>query len=455
MYRKSDLQFLQDLYDRPSNDIAVIYGRVSVGVSELVRDFARDKESLYYRSTPLTHKSQLEQFIFELHEQTKVPIFPDDNNKRLLDFFVNNHTYKKVIVLDDFQYIIRSNPTFINFLSDMLFEHFEAGSVMFLLVTDDVKWVETDMIGLIGSKSSEISAVNKIKGFSFAEFGDCFADMALDEKIRIYSVLGGNSLYYNDIGDDTDAAAVIRRWLAKWNDMEAGSDIYLPRDIRDPVIYNTLLVNIASGSGKLNDLHTSMNMDRGKLSVYLKTLENNDIIEKLKGATVGDINCVKKGTYRIKDNTVRFYYRYVFPRLSSLRVYGEDRFYKRFIENELSAHIEGIYPRLCMEYIVGLQRKGRLNFIVDSVEEYFDKSEAVDFVIIVKGVSIIACACNYKHSAMKYEQLERVRESIRRNKLMCENIWLFSESGFDDKLVSCAASDPGVKLLALSDETPR
>mgnify|MGYP006873027406 FL=1 len=68
---------------------------------------------------------------------------------------------------------------------------------MFLLVSEDIKWVETDMIRLIGRKSSEISGVIKLREFSPSEFAEHFPDMTIDNIIRIYSVAGGRSLLYN------------------------------------------------------------------------------------------------------------------------------------------------------------------------------------------------------------------------------------------------------------------
>ena len=84
MYRRSDLQFIQNIYDRATNDIAIIYGLRDYGLSELVSDFIKDKDCLYYRSSPVTDDLQRKMFAQELHEQTKSPIFPDDDYDKLL-----------------------------------------------------------------------------------------------------------------------------------------------------------------------------------------------------------------------------------------------------------------------------------------------------------------------------------------------------------------------------------
>ena len=251
MYRRSDLQFIQDIFDRTTNDIAIIYGIRDFGLSEIITDFIKDKECLYYKASPVTDDLQRKMFAAELHEQTRTPIFQDADYDKLLASFIDSHNEKKkVIVLDEFQYLIKENPTFINFLSDMLFGKISRGTVMFLLVSEDIKWVETDMIRLIGRKSSEISGVIKLREFSPSEFAEHFPDMTIDNIIRIYSVAGGRSLLYNWIKEDLEVSDVVKLLLRKWGGDDFNPGGFLPKDIREPVIYNSILVNIASGACK-------------------------------------------------------------------------------------------------------------------------------------------------------------------------------------------------------------
>ena len=456
MYRRSDLQFIQEIFDRTTNDIAIVYGFEDYALGEIVADFIRDKECLYYKASPVTDDYQRMMFAAELHEQTRTPVFPDYDYDKLLASYIDSHNdKKKVIVIYDFEYLIKENPTFINFLSNMLFGQLVQGRVMFLLVSDDVKWIESDMIKLIGRKSSEISRVIKLKEFSFTEFCESFDDVSEENLIKIYSVIGGRSLFYNMITDDSDVVSVIKDLLKTWMKEDYQSCRFLPGDIREPVIYNTLLAHIASGTEKLNDLHKAMNMDRAKLSAYLKTLERGDIIEKLEGARVGDNKNIKKGTYRIKDKMIWFYYRFVFGRLSSLKIYREDRFYKKFIEADLPEYIDEIYPQYCMEHIKWLYKENRLNFKIETVEEYFDKTGAIDFVIVVKGGYLIACGCNYSDPVMGYDRLCNIREVIKHNRLPCDNIWLYSAGGFDTKLTQEAERVENIKLLELYEQTVR
>ncbi len=456
MYRKKDLQNLQDIFNRTSNDIVLLYGKRDMGLADIVSDFIKDKECLYYKASAVTDRVQKQLFASSLYDQTKNPIFPDDDYGNLINTFINNQEgRKKIIVLDDFIYLVKGNPTFINFLSNLLFAQNAPNSAMFLLVCDDIRWVEQEMVGLVGKKSSEISAVVKLNEYSATEFYNCFPDMPLSESIGIYSLTGGRSSYYDMIESDTTFHELVIRMLDTWADTDIYPLRYLPHEIREPAVYNTILMNIASGVSKLNDIHKATDIDRAKLSVYLKTLIENDLVEKAVSADVGDPSNTKKAMYRIRNRMVLFYYRFVFPHLSALTLIGPERFYKRFIEHSISEFLEDSYHLVCMEHIRWLESEGRLNFKVAGIEEYFDKNEAIDFVIVAVGGSVIACSCRYSGSHMSYKTFEAVKTSVRRNKMHCDNIWLFSASGFDQKLTMSESVTPGLKLINGKDQRLR
>ncbi len=456
MYRKQDLKFLQDIFDRSSNDIAILYGKRDNGLDGLVTDLCKDKESLYYVASEVSDKLQKELFAGELHEQTRSPIFPEDDYEKLIDSYINNGSgKKKLIVFDDFQHLINTNPTFINFLSNLLFEKIAPGNAMFLLVCDDVNWTERDMVRLIGRKSSEISGVLKLGGYTPTQFREEFPDIPLREIIGIYSVIGGKSSFYDLIGSKTTLHDLLLDILAIWTEPQSDRNMFLPRQVREPLLYNTILACIAKGINKLGDIHEATGVDRAKLSVYIKTLIDNDLIAKAVSAKVGNDANTKKGMYIFKDRLALFYYRFVFPNVSSLRLLGPDRFYKKFVERGINAFIDEYYPAFCMEQIRWLRDNGRLNFKVAQIEEYYDKSGAIDFVIVAVGGSVIACSCTYQAPHMSFKQYEDVKTAVRRNRIPCDNIWLFSAGGFDQKLTMTGTVTPGVNLIEGTEQRLR
>ncbi|MCR5687124.1 MAG: DUF234 domain-containing protein [Lachnospiraceae bacterium] len=418
-----------------------------MGLSETVSDFVRDKECFYYKAASVTDIVQRQLFASELFDQTGTPHFPDANFENLITSYISSRSdRKKLIIFEDFQHLIKENPTLINFFANLVFERSKSDTVMLLLVSDDIRWVENDMVRLMGRKTYEISGVIKLNEFTPIEFRQNFPDMPLNEIMTIYSFVGGKSTYYDRIKEGMTGRDLIISWLEMWEDEDLDPNRYLGRDIREPVLYNTILCNLARGAVKLNDIYKSTGIERAKLSVYIKTLSERGITEKIKSAEAGDSKYTLKGSYRIKDVTVRFYYRFVFPHRSSLSVLGAERFYRKYVEDGIGSVISEQYHLFCMEHIRWLERENRLNFKVASIDEYFDRGRAIDFIITAAGGNVIACACQYGQY-MSYKRYEEVRSAVKKNKLPCENIWLFSSSGFDQKLSLFGSVTPGIKLI--------
>ena len=56
---------------------------------------------------------------------------------------------------------------------------------------------------------------------------------------------------------------------------------------------------------------------------------------------------------------------------------------------------------------------------------------------------------------MSYRDYEKVVETVRKNKINCDNIWLFAAGGFDQKLTMTEAMTPGLKLIEGKDQKLR
>lgn len=436
MYRKQDLRFLQDIYGRKSNDIALLYGQRSCGLSEIISDFIKDKQCLYYKAGSVRDNTQKELYAGEIYDQTKSLIFPDEDYEKMMTNYINEVGDEKVVVIfDDFQYLAKENPTLINFFSNMLYNGCRPGSAMFLLASDDIRWVENDMVRLVGRRSSEISGVIKLNDLTPAEFMGMFPGMNASEAVGIYSVLGGKGALYTGLTSASTVKDVVICHLRRWSDIYFNADSFLPKEIREPLVYNSILVYLASGVNKLNDIHKKMDMDRAKLSVYLKTLAEYGMVKK--AAT---------SIYVIADRITLFYYRFVFCHFSSLAMLGPERFYRKYIEKSIPAFAEEVYPLFCMDHVRMLSAAGLLSFKMMGTEPFYDKEGAIDFLIVAAGGNIIACSCR-SAQAMNPNTFDLVRASIKKNKLICDNIWLFSALGFDQKLTAMKKTTEGLNLI--------
>lgn len=449
MHRKSDLQILENIYLRESNDIVLVYGDSFCDADDLIKSFMKNKKGLFYDALCVTEEAQRMIFADHIRQMGK-SVFPGNiQNDSVLASFLSIHAdEKRVLVINDFQYLLRRNKTYINYLSGELIGSHNQGNLMVILVSKDLHFVNNEMAEIIGKKVYEFSASIHIKPLLFSERYNLLKNIDDDFGKNLISViLGGNEVFYDyDFTGDYKKCILEfvlddnRAFISYMNNL-------LPEDIRRKTVYNSILYFLSKKINKLNDLHNALNMDRSKVMIYLNTLVDYGIVEKCESIEAGEKDDTLKGSYRISNSSVNFYYRFLFPNRAQHFMLDRETFFKKYIESGLVSFVSEYYPRICMEQVLMLGEKGRLSFEIEDMGEYHDKTGAIDFIIKVKGGNIICCGTDFGAMYMSSNKLEDIKKSIKRYKIDCDNIWLFSREGFDQKLNMTASINPMVKLI--------
>ena len=121
--RYKERDFLQNEYDRRGSSLVILYGRRRVGKTTLVSEFVRDKRFLYFLVTEESEsqnrnafKGMVAEFInSELLKESSV-----DNWGIIFKSLINYETDdKKVIIIDEFQYLGKSISVSFYFSKDM------------------------------------------------------------------------------------------------------------------------------------------------------------------------------------------------------------------------------------------------------------------------------------------------------------------------------------------------
>ena len=112
--RKRELHVLEAEYAKPSSFV-VIYGRRRVGKNNLIKEFIKDKQALYFLATQESESQSMKGFTASWqHSQgktsLKLQIFP--TGRHSFGSLSNLNQQKKVLIIDEFQYLVQTNPAF-------------------------------------------------------------------------------------------------------------------------------------------------------------------------------------------------------------------------------------------------------------------------------------------------------------------------------------------------------
>ena len=436
MFDRDYLNRLQKIYSKPSNDLCLLYGSRGADLIALIKSFCNDKKWFYYNVPDVFTPLQEQLFIRELNNHSRfLGLNKNDYENILLTYLEDSPGDKKVIVFDGFTNLYHNDPTYINLIINLISEKCAKGSVLFILMTDNVKWVNHDFNALLGRAAVEFTDIIYLKESSFDDIVNSVDFLPDNELFSLYCTIGGWPLLWKNISKGYSG---YRDFLIN-SLLDVNSSVFnyglniLPADFRQQTIYQTILYYIAAGNSRLNELYDKTGLSRAKLSVYIGNLLEHDILYKAKSCDVGETANIAKGVYHIKSPFVHFWYYFIFPNMSMLLTEGSDKFFKRIIVPTLCNYIDFYYPDYCIKKLYELGENGKLDFEIYSASKYLDKQRVIDY-ILESSIGRIILKCDIRSPHLSYRDYELVEKVANEAGIKYDKIALYSAGGFDQKL---------------------
>lgn len=446
--RFSELNVLNEYGKQAGNQLVILYGVYGIGKTTLLNDFIKDYEEVKcFPCSVVSVREQLymwandaENFLPDLSEYPDMKEFFKELGKKY------DHVGKKIIVFDEFQNLAKNSEEFIQALFSFLKKCKQ--SLMIILCSSTVEWIENSMIKKFGVNAKDITGFLKVKELSFHDFVNEFPQFTMEECINGYAIFGGIPAIWQQIDKTLSLKENIIQTVCNKNSLLYHFGMLtLERSLRETGVYNTILTALAGGKHKLNDLYQHTGFSRAKISVYIKNLMELDILEKDFSIDTEGWENVQKGLYGISNRYVEFTYKFLFPNLSLLDEMGAEWFYSKIIKPELKAYSQDTFAKICREYIENENKKGNLPFAVNMVGKWSGKMGNIDIVASDDQGNIIIGMCNWEKPMMRYDDYEWLMFCAEQAKIKANYVYLISQGGFDEKLHIAQKSHENIRLL--------
>ena len=448
--RISELKYLNNYFDREGSQILVVYGQKHIGKTALVKEFMEDKMGYYYYAKACSEREQVYQWANQLqrdgYEIDPFPSFHDIFAK-----ITRHSSGKKVLVIDEFQNIVRASDQFMKELVAFVHSQWNRDEVMVVLCSSSIGWIENSMITRIGEAAYELSGFLKIREMPFEDIVQRFPNFRIEECVEAYAILGGFPGLWNRFDDRLTIQQNICRNILDTNSFlfEEGERI-LTDQLREPGVYNTIMASIAAGNHKLNNLYLHTEFSRAKISVYLKNLIELELVEKVFSYdTVGKEN-VQKGIYRISHPFVDFYYTYLYPYLSDLHSLSVGEFYNRYVMPDFRRYVSGYFKKVCRQHLTKLNNRDRLPIMPDVIGEWVGKEGELDIIAQDEEGRTLIGLCNWE-KPVAYEDYENLLGYAKKSRINADYVYMYTAFRFDERLNLEAKIKPNLKLIQISD----
>ncbi|MDE5864984.1 MAG: DUF234 domain-containing protein [Lachnospiraceae bacterium] len=98
-----------------------------------------------------------------------------------------------------------------------------------------------------------------------------------------------------------------------------------------------------------------------------------------------------------------------------------------------------------------LNERGRLPFRYTQSGEWIGKEGTIDVIAQSENGDTLIALCNWEKPMMTYDDYKWVMDCAQKAKINADYIYLYTASGFDEKLNLEAKVKPSLKLVQITD----
>ena len=460
--RKQEIEALEREYHRDGGFV-VIYGRRRIGKTTLIKEFIKDKCAFYFLATEEIESQSMRRMAGVIARTEKNPILERVTFSDWMDLFRLVAEYrpeeKKVLVIDEFPYLVKTNQAFPSILQNAWDELLKDNHVMLILCGSLIGMMQKHALSyespLYGRRTAQIRLAP-------LPFPDVYAAQQLSFKkaVQQYAITGGVPKYLDFFNDRDDlfrqVEAVI---LSKNGFLYEEPDFLLKDEVMSAINYFSIMRVIAEGNHKLGKIAGALGMETSRLMPYLSTLIDLGFAVRETPVTEKNPEKSRKGLYFIADPFIRFWFRYVYPYKGELEMDNTQVVLDEIRKDFIQRFVASAYEDICKEIFAGLCRNGAVRFFPSRIGSYWSNDLNSDTEIDIMAVDrqngqLFAGECKFYSEPVDLPVFFGLRDKVTTSKEIRAAFpehqilyGVFSKSGFTQRMLDAAKENPGLVLI--------
>jgi AAA+ ATPase superfamily predicted ATPase len=329
--RKRELDGLENLYTKDEFTFAAVYGRKRIGKTSLIGEFISrgGKKAIRFTAAENTDAENLKAFskeVFKVYPQTEQSGAFNNWNAAFNYAARKADGEKLILAIDEFPYAAKANADLLNALKKAIDGVFRSSKIMLIISGSNTNFMENRVFGRESPLCGKFTTKYELTPLDYYDSAEFFGNADAQDKLLGYAAAGGIPAYLNVIAKAyTVEDGIESAYFSKDGFFYEEPQNFLKEELREPALYNAILSEIAKNAAKLNAISAKLDEDNSKILKYIKSLIKLDAVEK--EIPLGN-DSPRSGTYRIKDNMFRFWYRFVQDERTSIEN-GEEQIYRK------------------------------------------------------------------------------------------------------------------------------
>ena len=460
--REKEILGLEKEYARDGGFV-VIYGRRRIGKTTLIKQFIKSKTAFYFLATKEVESQSMKRFAGVIARTTGNSVMQKAAFSDWLDLFQAVADYKpnekKVLVIDEFPYLVKVNDSFPSILQNAWDEILKDSNVMLILCGSLISMMKKHALSYESPLYGRRTAQMRIAPLPFTTVYEN-QKLSFEEAAEQYSITGGVPKYMEFFSDGQPLYEQIKEnVLSKNGFLYEEPNFLLTDEVQVPTNYFSIIKVIADGNHKLGTIAGILGLETSALTPYLKTLSELGFIEKQVPVTEKNAEKTRKGLYFISDNFLRFWFRYVYPYKGELELDNTQISLDELDKDFKEKFVAFAYEDICKEIFARLCSDKAIDFTPSKIGSYWLNDKSGNTQIDVMAVDTVnkrlfAGECKYHNQPIDadvyFELVKKVDNSSEIKSAFKGYMVIygvFSKSGFTSRMTDISNSNPNLFLI--------
>lgn len=430
--RDKELETLNDLMNKKVSNLVVVKGRRRIGKTSLIEKFAGGKPFLRFIGLApvegVTAQSQRNEFSRLLADQTDLPELQTNDWSKLFALLGKHVKHGRYIVLfDEITWMANGDPTFLSKLKNAWELYYKHNSKLILILCGSISaWIEKNILsstGYFGRIAKQITLRELPLNCCNQLLESMGFTRSIYEKFILLSLTGGIPWYIELIDPKKSAFENIHGLCFTQDGILVYEHQHIFHDlfgIRSS-IYEKITRFLTQGMAEFSQIVEGINYaSSGTLTNYLHELIESGYINQIVSWSLKSGKPTRVICYRLSDNYLRFYYKYIQPKLKLIK---NGQYQDIVVANltGLNSILGFQFETLVMNNANLLHKKLNItaNDIIASGPYYQTATKKrqgcqIDYLIQTKLNTLFICEVKFSKKSLSTEVIREVKEKIAR-----------------------------------------
>lgn len=421
--RSFELKELNDLYQAQDAKLVVIYGRRRVGKSMLIEQFMADKPHLHFEGLEgVPTAKQIKRVQQELIKSIHIPLLKSVNFRNwdvLFDYlteYFSTQKHKQVFFLDEFQWLAAGRTKLVSLIKSYWDKYWSKQNVMLILCGSVSSYMTKRVIkskALYGRINWELC----LEPFTPNEVLQLLDGKHSKHEVLLYSmILGGIPKYLTEVNPNQSLEQNLNRLFFTRNGLFVNEyEKIFYSQFFEYKTYETIARKLLEGALSLEEIAYKTKISSGGgLKRYLENLEKAAFISSYIPYSKNLKSKLKK--YRLTDEYLRFYFKYVRPNLRLISGNIKRDLFSQMIKPVWQPWLGFAFENFCIKnaiYLAELMGFGDQVIQWGPLYQRSDKRFQIDLVYVRLDKVITVCELKYQDKLIDTSIINEVDRKCR------------------------------------------